>query len=70
MLFNVALAAAAAQALDGRDATVSSGVAVARTRLGAVSGGAAMVASVNVLIRALEERTGPRWVTCCSAASP
>lgn len=59
VFFNVSLAAAAAQVLDGQDATVASGVAVARTRLGAVSGWAAMVASVNIVIRALQERTGP-----------
>ncbi|HMO00302.1 MAG TPA: DUF6159 family protein [Miltoncostaeaceae bacterium] len=59
VFFNVALAAAAAQVLDGHDATVASGVAVARTRLPAISGWAAMVASVNVVIRALQERTGP-----------
>ncbi len=59
VFFNVALAGAAAQVLDGRDATVASGVAVARARLGAVSGWAAMVASVNIVIRALQERTGP-----------
>jgi hypothetical protein len=59
VFFNVALAAAAAQVLDGHDATVASGVAVARTRLSAISGWAAMVASVNVVIRALQERTGP-----------
>jgi hypothetical protein len=59
VFFNVALAAAAAQVLDGRDATVAGGVAVARTRLSAISGWAAMVASVNVVIRALQERAGP-----------
>ncbi|MGE0027314.1 MAG: DUF6159 family protein [Thermoleophilia bacterium] len=59
VFFNVALAAAAAQVLDGHDATVASGVAVAKTRLPAISGWAGMVASVNVVIRALQERTGP-----------
>ncbi len=59
VFFNVALAAAAAQVLDGHDATVASGVAVARTRLPAICGWAGMVASVNVVIRALQERTGP-----------
>ena len=59
VFFNVALAGAAAQVLDGRDATVASGVAVARRNLGAVSGWAAMVASVNIIIRALAERAGP-----------
>ena len=59
VFFNVALAAAAAQVLDGHDAAIASGVGVARTRLPAISGWAAMVASVNVVIRALQERTGP-----------
>ena len=59
VFFNVALAAAAAQVLDGHDATVASGVAVAKTRLSAVSGWAAMAASVNIVIRGLQSRTGP-----------
>ena len=59
VFFNVALAAAAAQVLDGHDATVASGVAVAKTRLSAVSGWAAMAASVNIVIRGLLSRTGP-----------
>ena len=59
VFFNVALAAAAAQVLDGHDATVASGVAVAKTRLPAISGWAAMVASVNIVIRSLQQRTGP-----------
>jgi hypothetical protein len=59
VFFNVALAAAAAQVLDGQDATVASGVAVARTRLPAISGWAGMVASVNIVIRGLQERAGP-----------
>jgi hypothetical protein len=59
VFFNVALAAAAAQVLDGQDATVASGVAVAKTRVPAISGWAAMVASVNIVIRSLQERTGP-----------
>jgi hypothetical protein len=59
VFFNVALAAAAAQVLDGEDATVASGTAVARTRLGAIAGWAAMVTTVNVVVRGLQERTGP-----------
>jgi hypothetical protein len=59
VFFNVALAAAAAQVLDGEDATVASGVAVARRRLGAIAGWAALAASVNVVIRGLQERAGP-----------
>ena len=59
VFFNVALAAAAAQVLDGEDATVASGTAVARRRLGAIAGWAALVASVNIVIRGLQERAGP-----------
>ena len=59
VFFSVALAAAASQVLDGKDATVASGVAVARTRLSSIAGWAGMVASVNIIIRALQERTGP-----------
>lgn len=58
VFFNVALAAAAAQVLDGEDATVASGVAVARSRAAAVAGWAGMVASVNIVIRALQQRAG------------
>lgn len=58
VFFNVALAGAAAQVMDGRNATVSSGVDVARSRLGAVAGWAAMLMSVNVIIRALQQRFG------------
>lgn len=59
VFFNVALAAAAGQVLDGEDATVSSGVAVARAHIGAVAGWAGMVASVNIIVRALQDRAGP-----------
>jgi hypothetical protein len=59
VFFNVALAAAAGQVLDGQDATVASGVAVARANIKAVAGWAGMVASVNIIIRALQERAGP-----------
>ena len=45
--------------LDGEDATVASGIAVARQRLGAIAGWAALVASVNIVIRGLAERAGP-----------
>jgi hypothetical protein len=59
IFFSVALAGAAAQVLDGRDATVGSGLAVARRNLGAIAGWAGMVASVNIVIRGLQERAGP-----------
>lgn len=59
VFFNVALAAAAGQVLDGEDATVASGVAVARANIGAVAGWAGMVASINIIVRALQDRAGP-----------
>jgi hypothetical protein len=59
IFFSVALAGAAAQVLDGQDATVGSGLAVARRNLGAIAGWAGMVASVNIVIRGLQERAGP-----------
>lgn len=58
VFFNVALAAAAAQVMDGEDATVATGVAVARRHLGAIAGWAAMLMTVNVIIRAFQERLG------------
>lgn len=58
VFFNVALAAAAGRALDGGDATVADGVGVARTHLRAVAGWALMLMTVNVLIRAVQERVG------------
>ncbi len=58
VFFNVALAAAAATALDGGDATVSGGVAVARRHLKAVAGWALMLMTVNIIIRAIQERVG------------
>lgn len=58
VFFGVALAAAAAQVFDGEDATVASGIAVARSRLVAIAGWAGLAASVNIVIRALEERLG------------
>ena len=41
IFFSVALAGAAAQVLDGQDATVGSGMAVARRNVGAIAGWAA-----------------------------
>jgi hypothetical protein len=58
IFFGVALAGAAAAALDGRDATVGGGVAVARRHIGAIAGWAGIVTSVNIILRAIEERFG------------
>jgi Family of unknown function (DUF6159) len=56
VFFAVALAGAASQALDGKDATVADGIAVARGRIGQVAGWAAVLATINLVIQALESR--------------
>lgn len=56
--FGVALAAAAAQVLDGEDATVASGLAAARTRLGPIAGWALLLLTVNLVISFIRERAG------------
>jgi uncharacterized protein DUF6159 len=56
VFFSVALAAAASQVLDGENATVGSGLAVARARIPQIAGWAGVVASVNLVIQALEAR--------------
>jgi hypothetical protein len=58
VFFSVALAAAAAQVLDGEDATVASGLAVARRRVPQIAGWAGVLASVNLVIQAIQSRTG------------
>lgn len=59
IFFSVALAGAAAQTLDGKDASVSGGLAVARRSAGTIAGWAAIVVSVNVILRAIADRAGP-----------
>ncbi len=59
VFFSVALAAAAASALDGDKATVRGGVAVAGQHTGAIAGWAGVLASVNIIINALQDRAGP-----------
>ena len=56
--FAVALAAAAAEVLDGRDATVRGGTAVASQRVGAIAGWALVLTTVNLVIQALRDRAG------------
>lgn len=58
VFFNVALAAAAGRVLDGEDATVGQGIAAARGRVRAVAGWALMLMTVNIIIRAIQERAG------------
>jgi hypothetical protein len=59
VFFAVALAAATADVLDGRDATVASGVRAASRRLGPILAWALVLTTVNLLIQALRERAGP-----------
>ncbi len=56
--FAVALAAASAEVLDGRDATVRGGLAVASTVIGPIAGWALVLTTVNLLLQALRERAG------------
>ena len=56
--FAVALAAAAADVLDGRDATVRGGIAVAGRNVGAILGWALVLTTVNLVLQALRERAG------------
>jgi Family of unknown function (DUF6159) len=56
--FAVALAAAAAEVLDGRDATVRGGMAVASRCVGAILGWALVLTTVNLVLQALRDRAG------------
>jgi Family of unknown function (DUF6159) len=59
VFFGVALAAAASEVLEGRDATVASALAVARSRLWVIALWALAIATVNVILRAIQDRAGP-----------
>jgi hypothetical protein len=67
--FAVALAAAAADVLDGRDATIRSGLAVASRRAGPILGWALVLTTVNVVLQALRERAGPLGYLLLGAAA-
>ena len=56
--FAVALAAAASEVLDGRDATVRGGMAVASRCVGAILGWALLLTTVNLVLQALRDRAG------------
>jgi hypothetical protein len=58
IFFNTALAAVAMARLRGDEATVKDGLAVARSRFGAILGYAVIAATVGMLLRALQERLG------------
>jgi hypothetical protein len=55
IFFNVALAGAAARALKGEETSVGEGLAVARGRVGAIAGWAAVQAVIGLAIHALEQ---------------
>ena len=63
--FNAALVGAAMIRLEGGDPTVSDGLRIANSKLGAILGYAAIAATVGILLRMIEERLGVvgRWVT-------
>ena len=58
IFFNTALAGAALQRLRGEAASFSEGIAVARSRVGAIFGYALIAATVGLFLRALQERLG------------
>ena len=58
IFFNTALAGAALQRLRGEPASFSDGLAVARSRVGAIFGYALIAATVGLFLRALQERLG------------
>jgi hypothetical protein len=62
IFFNVALAAAADDVLDGGEASLSAGFDVAWSRLGCIAGWAAYSLSVQVLLGLVESVKGLRWV--------
>jgi hypothetical protein len=56
--FNVALVGAAMIRMDGGVPTLSDGIKVANSRLGAILGYAVIAATVGVVLRAIQERVG------------
>lgn len=58
IFFNTALASVATARLRGDEASVSEGLAVARSRFGSILGYAVIAATVGTLLRSLQERAG------------
>ncbi len=56
--FNVALAAAASQSLDGKDTTLQDGLAVSRSKRGLIAKWAGIQFAVGMLLRAIEGAGG------------
>jgi hypothetical protein len=62
VFFNTALAAAAARSLAGEDTTVGDGLAVARSRVGAIAAWALVQTVVGLIVNALQEAAGDSLV--------
>jgi Family of unknown function (DUF6159) len=62
VFFNVALAGAAAEAIDGGEPSFSDGVDVAWTRLGAIAGWAGYSVFVALVLEFVKSIKGLRWV--------
>ena len=62
--FNAALVGAAMIRLEGGDPTVADGFRIARGKVGAILGYAAIAATVGLILRIIEERAGfiGRWI--------
>ena len=58
VFFGVALAGTANAVFEGRQASVGEGIGIARGHAGAIAGWAGILASVNIILRAIEERFG------------
>jgi hypothetical protein len=56
--FNTALVGAAMIRLEGGDPTVADGLAIAKSKIGAILGYAAIAATVGIILKAIEERAG------------
>jgi hypothetical protein len=67
--FAVALAAASAEVLDGRDATVRYGMAVASRVTGPIAGWALVLTTVNLVLQVLRSRAGILGSILLGAAS-
>jgi hypothetical protein len=62
IFFNVALAAAAAAAIDGRASSFGGGLSVAFSRIGSIAGWAAYALFVQAALAFIESLKGMRWV--------
>ena len=58
IFFNTALASCAVRSMNGEDTTVREGISAAWSHKGAISAWAAVVCTVGLILRAIEERLG------------